>query len=88
MNAMKQIREALGVTQGAFADAIDATAGAFYFYESGRSEPKPDTARKIIEFARSRGLLIDFNHVYGDAPLPELVPPKTAETSTAVAAGG
>jgi len=69
MRAFKQIRAALKVTQEEIAYAIGVTQGNVSFYERGQTVP-PDVAAKLIEFARSRGLVITFDHVYGAAELP------------------
>lgn len=73
---LKVIREALGITQQVLADGMGCTQGNIGHYERGQTLP-PDAARRLIEFARELGLAIDFDHVYGDAPLPK----RTAEAS-------
>lgn len=78
MHNLKPIRERLGVTQQAMADGIGCTQGNIGHYERGQTLP-PDMARKVIDFSASRGLAITFDHVYGDAELPELVPAEPAK---------
>ncbi len=75
MNAIKQIRATLGLTQEVFSDRIGVTQAAVSSYENGRSLPAPEMGKVIIKLARSMGLMIGFDHIYGDEPLPELVPP-------------
>lgn len=71
--AFKSIRARLGMTQASIAEAIGVTQGNVSFYEKGQTVP-PAVGRLLVDLARSRGLLIDFNHLYGEADLPpELV---------------
>ena len=70
MSNFKKIRERLGVTQQAMATGIGCTQGNVGHYERGQTVP-PDMARKVIRFAATHGLLIGFDHVYGDAPLDQ-----------------
>lgn len=69
MNAVKSIRDRLGVTQSALAAGIGQTQGNIGHYERGQTVP-PDVAKRIIEFAEARGLAIGFDHVYGAVELP------------------
>lgn len=69
MHKLKPIRERLGVTQQVLADGIGCTQGNIGHYERGQTL-LPDVAAKLIEFAAQRGLVITFDHVYGDAELP------------------
>lgn len=90
MHNLKYIRERLGVTQQALAAGLGCTQGNVGHYERGQTLP-PDMARKAIEFAASHGLVIGFDHVYGDAPLPDLAPAHlagVAEPTTANASNG
>lgn len=57
------------MTQASIAEAIGVTQGNVSLYEKGQTVP-PAVGKRLIEVARERGLLIDFNHVYGGAPLP------------------
>ena len=78
MHNLKPIRERLGVTQQAMADGIGCTQGNIGHYERGQTLP-PDMARKVIEFSASKGLVITFDHVYGDADPPEPIPAEPAK---------
>lgn len=69
MNKIKLIRERLGVTQKVLAEGIGCTQGNVGNYESGQTVP-PASAGRLIAYAESRGLVITFDHVYGDAELP------------------
>lgn len=69
MHKLKLIRERLGVTQKALGNALGYSQGNIANYESGQTL-LPETARKLIEFAASRGMVIGFDHVYGEADLP------------------
>ena len=68
MHNLKPIRDRLGITQQAMADGIGCTQGNVGHYERGQTLP-PDMARKLIEFCATKGLLITFDHVYGDQAL-------------------
>jgi putative transcriptional regulator len=77
MSAFKSIRERLGMTQQAIADEIGCTQGNVHFYEKGQTVP-PKVAAKLIEAAAARGLALTYDHVYGAAQLPEVVPGEPA----------
>lgn len=71
MHPIKAIRDRLSLTQNALAAGIGCSQGNVANYERGQSIP-PAMARKLIGFCASRGMEISFDHVYGEAPLPEL----------------
>ncbi len=70
MNHLKTIRQRLGLTQQAIATELGCTQGNIGHYERGQTLP-PDVARKLIHAANERGLLIGFDHVYGEFSLPD-----------------
>ena len=84
MNSIQAIRERIGVTQSAFGEGIGCTQGNVGHMERGQTV-MPPMAEKIIAFAATKGLEIGFDHVYGNAQLPELVEPMK-ETETAAKA--
>lgn len=89
MHNLKAIRELLGITQQAMAEGIGCTQGNVGHYERGQTLP-PDMARKVIDFASSSGIVLSFDHVYGNAPLPAaqaLVEPGAATTAVEPAHG-
>lgn len=71
MNHLKTIRQRLGLTQQAIATELGCTQGNVGHYERGQTLP-PDVARKLIKVANEHGLLIGFDHVYGETALPEV----------------
>jgi putative transcriptional regulator len=79
-NPIKTIRERLGVTQAALADALGCTQGNVGHYERGQTVP-PDMARRLIQFAAARGHRIGYDDVYGP-------PLDSAEQGTEVVAAG
>lgn len=85
MNAIKPIRDRLGLTQAAFAEGIGMTQGNVGHYERGQTVP-PVVASRVIDFAAGHGLLIGFDHVYGRLELPAQAP--TADTAPQAAATG
>ena len=77
MHNLKLIRGRLGKTQQAMAVALGCTQSNVANYERGQTMP-PDVARRLIEFAGTLGLAIGFDHIYGNAALPELATQKEA----------
>ena len=77
MHNLKPIRERLGVTQQAMAEGLGCTQGNVGHYERGQTLP-PDMARKLIDFAAGHALPLSFDHVYGELPLPDFAPDRTA----------
>lgn len=75
--AFKAIREKLGVTQAVMADGIGVTQGNVSFYEKGQTVP-PQVAGRLIEFAKSRGLSITYDDVYGAPKAARRAPAKAA----------
>jgi len=69
MSTFKQIRDRLQMTQAAIGAAIGVTQGNVSFYEKGQTVP-PDVTRRLIELAKSKGLALTFDHVYGAEALP------------------
>lgn len=84
MNRIKLIRRHLGVTQKVFADAIGCVQASVVAYEHGRRFPQ-DLAAKLIQFAALRGCVLDFNHIYGDRPLPMWIAVAPEDAGTALA---
>lgn len=69
MNAIKVIRERLALTQTALGEGMGCTQGNVGHYERGQAVP-PDAAMRLIVFARTHGLDLTMDQVYGLAPLP------------------
>ena len=78
MHPMKAIRLRLGVSQYEIATGMGCSQSNVCFYERGQTIP-PDRARSLIYFARSKGLELTYEHIYGGAQLP-LMPRKTTNT--------
>ena len=64
MNNLKSIREQLGVSQAAIADALGLSQGNISHCECGRQELMPDVARRLIEYAQKNGIEITFDDIY------------------------
>lgn len=80
MHNLKSIRERLDVTQQVLADGLGCTQGNIAALERGQTL-LPTLAAKLIVFAKTKhGLELTFDHIYGDAPLPEpiVAEPKAA----------
>ncbi|KVP76895.1 hypothetical protein WJ94_15905 [Burkholderia ubonensis] len=72
MNAIATIRKSLGLSQAALAKGLDLGQSAISQFERGECEPTPVVARRLIQFAKERGLAVSFEMIYGDAELPPL----------------
>lgn len=76
MSRIKAIREQLQMTQAELAAVIGCTQGNVGHYERGQTVP-PEMARRLIRYARSKGLPIDWQDVYGPVdPEEDGVPPE------------
>lgn len=80
MHGIKFIRERLGVTQAALADALGCTQGNVAHYESRGQTVRPDVAKRLIGWARSLGHVVTYEDIYGPADSP-------TDTSTQAEAG-
>lgn len=76
MSNIKSIRDRLGVTQAAMADAIGCTQGNVHHYERGQTVP-PDAAKRLIAYAARLGHVITFDEIYA-APAPYAALPELA----------
>lgn len=77
MQSVREIRERLGLTQGAMADGIGVTQSNVSHYEQGRQQIPPDVARRLIALARRHGHELTFDDIYaaqGAPPTPESAP--------------
>jgi len=70
MKTVKPIRERLKLSQAALAEILGKPQSSISAYERGDNRIPPETAQTLIEYAHRKGLLIDYNHLYGDMPLP------------------
>ena len=66
----KAIRAWLELSQQALGEALGEAQSNVSSYETGKIPLSASVATKLIDVAKARGLAIDFNHVFGDAPLP------------------
>lgn len=69
MNTVKTIRDRLGVTQSAMAEAIGCTQGNVGHYEKGQTVP-PEVAKRVIAYAHTLGHEITFEDIYGSVARP------------------
>lgn len=76
MHQIKAIRMRLGLSQQSMGHALGCTQSNIGHYERGQMMPTR-RARRLIDFASGLGLVLSFDHIYGDAPLPELAQPTT-----------
>jgi putative transcriptional regulator len=69
MSTIETIRKRLGVTQKDLADAIGCTQSNVGHYIRGMTIP-PERALHLVSYARTKGLVLSLDHVYGLLPLP------------------
>lgn len=63
MTNFQAIRELLGMTQAALAQALGRTQGSVYFYEKGKTVP-PEVAGRLIQVAKAAGHELSFDDIY------------------------
>ena len=73
MNKVSEIRAALSVSQHELSKAMRVGQSAISQYENDGCDPSLDAAKRLIEFAGSRGLRLTLDHVYA---LAEIGAPK------------
>lgn len=56
MNNVRHLRKSLGLSQIDLARGIGITQSALSHYENGGCDPLVDTARKLIAFAKEKGV--------------------------------
>jgi putative transcriptional regulator len=66
MNAIRSIRQRLGLTQQALADGLGVTQGNVSLYEHGQEMP-PKVARRLVAFADQCGTQITLDDVYAES---------------------
>jgi putative transcriptional regulator len=86
MSTIKSIRERLGVTQSVLATGIGCTQGNIGHYERGQTVP-PDMAKRLIEYAGSRGCVLTFNDIYIQNPAQAPAKPAQAATESVATQG-
>jgi len=64
MNNVRSLRSALRLSQAELAKNIGITQSALSHYENGSCDPLVSTARRLISFARGRGLIWRLEDVY------------------------
>lgn len=70
MSKFLDIRKLLGLKQAELAEVLGVSQGTISFYENGKTVP-PDVAARLLQVAEGKGYRLTFDHVYGDAPIPE-----------------
>ena len=64
MNPILHLRKRLEVSQAELGTAIGVTQSAISQYEKGTSIPSYETVRRLIEFAKTRGVEVSFDSIY------------------------
>lgn len=67
MNRFKTIRTRLGVTQKAIADGIGCSQANVVHYETRDQTVPPDSAKRLIVFAKGLGHVVTYEDIYGPA---------------------
>lgn len=70
MNAIRAIRERLGLTQSALAKALGKSQGNVHHYERGQTMP-PAVAARLIAVAQSMGHAVTYDEIYAVRVQPE-----------------
>ena len=63
---IKAIRMKLALTQAQLAESIKTTPSMICHYEAGRIRPTIRTVRRIVDFAREKGLSITYEDLLND----------------------
>lgn len=63
--SIKDLRKKLGWSQAKLAAEIGVTQANVGHYESGRNEPSPPVARRIVSVGEKNLIEISFNAIYG-----------------------
>lgn len=83
MNVIQQIRARLKLSQGVLAPAIGVSPSLLSHYERGKCNIPPEAAGRLIRVARTHGLLVSYDHIYGEKDLP----PEPAKADPAASEG-
>ena len=65
------------MTQQCLAHGIGCTQGNVGHYEKGQTIP-PEAAKRLLQFAKARGVALTLDQIYGLAPLVEALPERAA----------
>jgi DNA-binding transcriptional regulator YiaG len=72
MSAIQTIRKQLGLSQAELAAAINVSAGNVSHYEVRGQTVPPEVARRLIQAAAERGIVITFDDVYASGAESEV----------------
>lgn len=64
MNPIFQLRKRLKVSQAELGIALEVTQSAISQYEKGTSVPSPEVVRRLIDFAKGKGIDVSFEAIY------------------------
>ncbi|MGU7812681.1 helix-turn-helix transcriptional regulator [Burkholderia semiarida] len=70
MNNVRTLRLALQLSQAELAKSIGITQSALSHYENGACDPLVATARRLISYAASRGVVWQLEDVYSEPDRP------------------
>lgn len=79
MNAIKAIRKRLRFSQAEIGKALGMSQANVMYLERGQTV-MPETAKKLIAFAKVHGLEIGLDHIYAGAELPAAPQLQTQES--------
>ena len=83
MSNLKQIRLSMGMTQTELAQVFGQTKGNISHYESGNQDLPVSVARQLIDYARTRGINLDFDAIYADPVGADNTPSPESENKEA-----
>lgn len=64
MNPIQTLRNSVGLSQEAFAKALDISQSAISQIERNVIRPQPEVAKKIVLFARKNKVKLSFEDIY------------------------
>lgn len=64
MNAIKNLRNSIGLSQADFAKAVGISQSAISQIERNLMRPKPDVAKKLVSFAKKNNAKLSFENIY------------------------
>lgn len=64
MNPILQLRKRLSVSQAELGAELGVTQSAVSQFEKGSAVPSPETVKRLIDFAKKRGVDVSFDSIY------------------------
>lgn len=87
MNPILQLRKRLNVSQAELGAELGVTQSAVSQFEKGSAVPSPDTVKRLIDFAKRRGVDVSFDSIYAPLAKNGLIDRMAASDDTQPASG-